>query len=43
MITCHWRGRNNLSLGLLEEPILLVIEVELPHQKGLKEKIIQFQ
>lgn len=35
-LTCHWRGWDNLSLGLLEESVFLVIEVELPHQKGLK-------
>lgn len=40
MITCHWRGWYNLSFGLLEKSILLIIEVELPHQKRLKQREI---
>ena len=38
--TCHGRRRNNLSFGLLKKTILLVVEVELPHQKGLKQRKI---
>lgn len=37
-ITCHRRWRDNLSLGLFEKAILLIIKVELPHQERLKTK-----
>lgn len=37
-LTCHWRGWDNLSFGLLEESIFLIIEEKLPHQEGLKQK-----
>lgn len=36
MLTCHWGGRNNLSFGIFEESIFLIIEVKLPHQERLK-------
>lgn len=35
-ITGHRRGWNNLSFSLFEKSIFLIIEVELPHQEGLK-------
>lgn len=41
-ITCHRRWRDNLSLGLFEKAILLIIKVELPHQERLKTKRIIF-
>lgn len=37
-ITCHRRWRDNLSLGLFEKAVLLIIKVELPHQERLKTK-----
>lgn len=40
LITCHWGWWNNLSFGLLEKAIFLIIEVELPHQKRLKQREI---
>lgn len=41
-ITCHRRWRHNLSLGLFEKAILLIIKVELPHQERLKTITIIF-
>lgn len=40
--TCHRRWGNNLSLGLFEKAVLLIIKVELPHQERLKTKRVIF-